>query len=157
MTSLVAQPSSTATTFHRERIADVWDEAQLMLKDNAAESGAGLPFQPDKATYFGMESIDALRLYTARYEDKLVGYALFIFSKHPQYSASTVALQEVVYMAPEFRGYGAAKFLMWADVQLEAEGAEAIVRQVRIGGPDYSKTLTRMGYEPLLTSFIKRF
>ena len=143
-------------TFSQERIADVWDEAWPLMVANANESGLQvLPFQPNRRVYDELEALGATRLYTARAAGVLVGYALFLLSFHPQYAGTKLAMQEVMYVDPAHRGFGAAKFLAYTDQALKAEGAGAVMRHVRHGAVDYGKSLERMGYLPIQTAYLK--
>lgn len=143
-------------TYAQERISELWDEAWTLVVNNAAESGLGvIPFQPNRRAYDELERLGVTRLYTLRRDGVLVGYALFMLSFPPMYAGTKVAVQDVFYVDPAHRGFGAAKFLLWTEQQLKAEGAGAVMRQVRHGAVDYSRSLERTGYLPVNVSYIK--
>lgn len=143
-------------TFQQERIADVWDEAWPLMQTNAGESGLGvIPFQPNRRVYDELERLGVTRLYTARANGVLVGYGLFLLSFHPQYAGTKLATQEVLYMDPVHRGFGAAKFLTYTEQELKAEGAGAVMRHVRHGAVDYGRSLERLGYQAVQTAYLK--
>ena len=145
-------------TYAQERIAEVWDEAWPLIVANAHETAlSDIPFQPNRRHYEELERLGVMRLYTARVGGVLVGYTLFLVSFHPQYAGTKMAIQEVLYMDPAHRGFGAARFIVWSDDKLKAEGAGAVMRQVRHGAADYGRTLERMGYVPTQLSYLKRF
>ena len=144
-------------TYAQERIADVWDEAWLLMQAHAREAAIHeIPFQPGRSVYERMEKAGATRLFTARSAGVLIGYAVFVLSFHPHYVGEKVATQDVVYVEQSHRGFGAAKFLAWAEGQLKAEGAGAVIWSVRVGSVDFGRTLKRMGYEPSHTAYFKR-
>lgn len=149
--------SSPGACFQRERIVDFWDEAYPLALKNVEETGALGPieFNPDKERYEKLEEAGLLFCFTARLSGKLIGYAFFYIHQHSMYNGSW-ALQDVLYFAKEHRGFASAKFLLWQEQELKSLGADYSLRQVNRAA-DYSRTLERMGYENLETTFIKRF
>lgn len=143
-------------TYTVERIADLWDEAHALMAANAAESGApGLTFRPNRTQYVALEQLGVMRCYTARTEaGQLAGYAVFLLTYHPQY-AEQLAMQEVLYVAPEWRGIGAGRFLRWTDARLSEEHVGAVIRHTT--AVDYGRSLQRLGYEPFQVAYLKRF
>lgn len=145
--------------FSRESFGDCLNEAVDLIALNQVETGV-LPFDEfelDVDKYMILESQDMLRLYTARRNGMLVGYSVFFIVNHPHYKKRMFALQDVLYMHPSYRGVGAVKFIMWIDEQLEDEQAiEYVIRQVS-KKKDYSKTLERLGYNEMETSYIRNF
>lgn len=144
--------------FAQERLADIWDEALALAKLNHLETGAlsHEDFQPNQTRYLALEKDRLLWTFTARTEDnRLVGYALFLVVPHLHYPSMTWAMQDVLYVHPEFRGVGAVRFMMRQDSALQAAGVHVVYRHVA-ARHDYSRTLTGIGYVPVETSFLKR-
>jgi hypothetical protein len=46
-------------------------------------------------------------------------------------------------------------FMIWIDEQLKKMGAKRVVRHVRAGSVDYSRTLERLGYDKAFTAYEK--
>lgn len=143
-------------TFQRERISDLWDEAFPLFAAHHNESGVLTPedLAPSRSRYESLEAIHMSRLFTARHNGELVGYAIFHIMPHLQYSKKMFAMQDVVYMKPEHRGISGTKFLVYTDSELRAERVDVIVRHVA-SQCDYSRTLSRLGYSAIETAYMR--
>ncbi len=97
----------------------------------------------------------ALRIFTARIDDKLAGYATFFVNKHPHYEDSLQAQQDLVFMVPEHRGLFGLSFLRYCDEELINEGVEAILQHSPVKR-DFGPVLGKLGYEPIQTLYIRR-
>lgn len=81
---------------------------------------------PDHARYRALEASGALRIYTAREEGIIVGYALFVIAQHLHYKEVKVANNDIFFVAPERRGaWLGVKLLKYARDALKAEGVQA--------------------------------
>lgn len=137
--------------FAEEKISDAWDDALELIQANHEETGAGdgEEFKPDRARYEKFSELDLIRVFTARWEGRLIGYCLFFVTPHLYYPALLTAQQDVLYVQPAFRGRGALRFIRWIDTTLENEAVKIIIRGVSLK-LDYSRLLVeRLGYKPL--------
>lgn len=143
------------TIFLRESIRAAWDEAIPLIRANHAETGAlaAEEFSPDRARYEAAERAGLLAVYTARLASKLIGYAVFFVGPHLHYPKTSWAIQDVVYVAPAYRGRTAWRFLIWQDGELGRDGVRYVYRHV--GRVDYSKTLEALGYRPEETRYVR--
>lgn len=144
-------------TFAREQLRDTWDEGASLIKLNNAETGALATeeFAPDAEKYFQLEDLGMVRLYTARICDKLIGYAIFLIQHHLHYPKTRWAIQDVLFISPEYRGLGAVRFILWTDDMLRSDGVHIVFRHVS-HKRDYSRTLERLGYGAVETGFMRR-
>jgi hypothetical protein len=128
------------------------------MQANNAETGTlgEQEFVPDFDRYLQMEEGGYVRLFTARDEGKLVGYNLMMISTHPHYPGSLWAIQDTLYMAPEWRGFASIRFIRHVDAELRAEGVKYLLRQVNVNR-DFSRTLERMGYDQKEVTYMRRF
>jgi hypothetical protein len=132
--------------YKRETIGAVWDEAHELMADHAVEVGilGSRRWSPRLEQYRRLEDAGILRLHTMRKDGLLVGYSAFHVLLHHHYDV-LAATQDAVYVAPQHRGFAAAKFMAWVDGTLRAEGVEVVFR-VSTEKCDYSRSLERMGY-----------
>lgn len=108
-------------------------------------------------TEFYKDASPYVRVFTARDNGTLVGYAVFILVKHPHYQDSLQAQQDLLYLDAQFRkGLIGYQFMKWCDQQLEDEGAE-IIYQFSSGRRDIGPILNRLGYKPIQQLYSKRF
>lgn len=114
-----------------------------------------IPLDPIERVYLDLESVGGLRVYTAReLGGQLVGYAVFSVFKNPHYASSLEAKQDVLYIAPESRGFG-MDFILWCDNQLKADGIKVVYQHVKIAH-DFGPMLKFLGYELIENIYGKR-
>lgn len=149
---------ATSLTFQRERVRDAWPELYPLLVQNNNETGSfdERHFAPCKEHYSLWNDKGRLELLTARKDGELIGYGSYFITAHIHYPGVVVGLQDALFVKPEHRGMTGFKFLKWSEDALKEAGAQCIIRQV-LPKPDYSKTLERLGYEPVHLTYMRRF
>ena len=97
------------TTVQTERLAGVIDEIEPLLRKHFDEICA----HPDELVldvnwphYQMLEQAGMLHITTARDAGRLVGYACCLYLCHPHYQRNVFALNDVVYVDPEYRSRG---------------------------------------------------
>lgn len=139
----------TNLTFAKEHFTDaLWAELLPLLAEHWAEIAhyPDIPLSVDRATYDGADAAGLARIYTARREGALLGYALFFVRTNPHYQTSLQASQDVLYLHPSARGGAGAKFIAWCDEQLRIDGVQAVYHHVK-QAHNFGPLLERMGYE----------
>jgi len=105
-----------------------------------------MTLDPDFGMYKKMHEVGALRIFTARIADVLVGYQIYFVSYHPHRRGSLEATQDVLYLDPEVRkGFVAIKFIRWCDETLARAGVKAIHHPID-ADHNFGAILQRMGY-----------
>lgn len=102
---------------------------------------------PDYDSYLKIGEMGLLRIFTAREESgELIGYCIFFVRPNLHYKESLQAVQDVLFIHPEKRGFGAS-FIEWCDEQLKAEGVQVSYHHVK-ARPDlnFSPLLLKQGY-----------
>jgi GNAT superfamily N-acetyltransferase len=150
--------TTTSPIFSRQRIADCWDEAKNLIVANHAETGTfdASDFSPNPEFYLDAEANGRMVLFTMRLEGKLIGYQTFaLFPYHPRYlEAKNLALQDVMYVAPEHRGIAVLHFILFVDGELRRDGWRPIRHSS--AKKNISGLLLHADYEPLEQTFIKK-
>lgn len=101
---------------------------------------------PDWDQYDKLEQVGALRVYTARdHEGVLIGYSVYFIRHNLHYKNSRQAMQDILFIDPERRGFG-AKFILWCDKQLKEEGVQVTYHHVK-SKHNFGPMLERIGYE----------
>jgi GNAT superfamily N-acetyltransferase len=138
-----------STTFQREKATfDLFEELLPLLEAHYLEIAhfQDIPLEPDFDRYVKLDENGVLRVFTARDEaGKLVGYSVYLVSFNLHYRSSLQAIQDILYISPDRRGFG-RKFIAWCDDQLRAEGVQATYHHVK-SAHDFGPLLARMGYE----------
>jgi GNAT superfamily N-acetyltransferase len=142
--------------FRQGNLAEFEVRFSRMATAHAAEVGAfgAKRFLPAMKSYRALEEAGALRLFFAYQGGVPVGYQAFVVCHHPHYSTAKWAHADAVYVLPDHRGFGAAKFLDWADEQLKAEGVSAVMR-ASTTKLDLGPMFERMGYTEQETNYLK--
>ena len=114
-----------------------------------------IPLEPDWDMYLKIDQSGALRNFTARDDQgKLIGYAVFFVRSNINYKSSIQASQDVIFIDPTVRGFG-AKFILWCDKQLKDEGIDAVYHHVK-EAHNFGPMLERLGYKLVDLIFTKR-
>jgi GNAT superfamily N-acetyltransferase len=135
-------------SFQREILTPtLWDELYPLFELHYKEIAhhKDIPLSPEKDLYFRAEEAGMLRVYTARDNGEAIGYAWFFVKTNPHYSTSLQAQQDIIFIHPERRGFG-AKFIAWCDEQLAAEKVQAVYHHVK-QAHNFGPLLERMGYK----------
>lgn len=140
--------------FSQEKLSDLLGSDNLydLLFDHWEEVAVhkeGIPFDPDIEKYKEMERIGVLHVITARDGKKLVGYSIYIVSPHIHYMSSVFAVNDVVYLSPEYRrGFTGIKLLKFAEESLKKEDVDVIHMHVK-NRVNFGGVLSRMGYQSI--------
>lgn len=143
--------------FDREySVYGIWDEIYPLLvqhKDEIAHH-KDIPLDPDKDFYMKACALGMVRVFTAREDAKLIGYAIFFVKPDFHYQQLT-AQQDIIFIQKDKRGFG-RKFIEWCDEQLKAEGVRFVSHHVK-KAHDFSPLLRRIGYELVDLIYVRRF
>lgn len=147
-----------AITYQIETVAAVREEIQPLLEANWRETGHydDIALDVDWAGYAAIETAGGLRVYTARTHEILVGYGIFFVRHHLHFQGSLQAVQDVIYVHPDYRASTAARGLIgYTESCLRAEGVQAVYHHVmdinRVG-----RLLSVLGYDRVGEILAKR-
>lgn len=134
--------------FKREPLtSELFHEVMPLLEKHYHEIAhyKDIDLDPDIEQYLKLEEIGAIRCFIARDElEVMVGYAVYFIRHNIHYKSSLQALQDVIYIDPERRGFG-AQFILWCDEQLKAEGVQIVYHHVK-NAHNFGPMLERLGY-----------
>lgn len=148
--------------FAPESIENIWLEVRDLIKAHNDEVGflGDEHFDPSLERYKACEPYS--KLYTARIESdgpsvpgRLVGYANFFVSPHHHYQKTVWAIQDALFVAKDFRGTAAIRFIEWTDGELKAAGCSVVYRHVTVK-KDYQRVLEYLGYGLVEAGYAKR-
>ena len=137
--------------------ADFVDEVSSLTIRHWVEVGRmDVKFQPDWHLYTSGSDLGFLKLFTARRDGVLKGYAVFVLRNHPHYSGTTIACQDVLYLdKAERKGMAGARFIKFCEQQLSTMDV-AIVQQSTTVNHDFGSVLERLGYTPTSIIYERR-
>lgn len=136
--------------FAHESLTQVKQEIKPLLEQHWKEIAINqehIKLNPDWKQYARLDSINALRVYTARSGKKLVGYFVVIISKNLHYQDHLFAANDVIFLAKTHRkGTTGIRLIKYAEEQLKAEGISVMVVNTKAHQP-FDKILERQGFE----------
>lgn len=144
--------------FQREPAsAELFTELFPLLEKHWAEVAhfKDIELEPDFDAYLTIDKQGAMRIFTARDDQqRLVGYSVFFVRSNIHYKSSIQASQDVIFIDPGVRGFG-AEFILWCDEQLKSEGIQAVYHHVK-AAHNFGPMLERLGYKLVDLIFTKR-
>jgi len=134
-------------SFQKESMKVLFSEAGDLIKKHYDEIAhyQDIPLKIDEETYSKIEESGNLKCFTARLDGKIIGYSIFMLKRNIRYLTSIQALQDVIFIDPEKRGFG-MKFIKWCDDELRKLGVQVVYHHVK-ANHNFGPGLERMGYE----------
>ena len=142
-----------------EPIDGLWDELDPLIREHYEEIAhfKDIPLEPHREAYALMQKAGALRVFTARFGGRLIGYAFFSVAPALHYRSSLHAHEDVVFVTQEHRRGGVGLVLLkYAHASLKASGVEVIYHHVKLAHPGLGKILESLGFEPIDMIYGKR-
>jgi GNAT superfamily N-acetyltransferase len=148
------------TSIQREDLHPFWEDAQPLFAAHWREIAhyLDIPLEPDTEVYERAQAMGMLRIYTVRGTGgDLYGYAMFFVRRNAHYASSLQAVQDVVFIHPEFRlGTLGMRLLKFAEDDLRASGVQVVYHHQKLAHPALGRILERQGYEAVETIWAKR-
>lgn len=144
--------------FARETLEQVRAEIEPLLHAHWLEIAhyADIPINPDWDFYANMDAAGSLRIFTARNDGELVGYAVFFVGPNRHYKDSIQAVQDVVFLHPNYRGARVgASLILFADAECQSENIQVIYHHIK-AAHDFGPLLVHCGYELVDLIYAKR-
>lgn len=111
---------------------------------------------PQWDSYYQLQGAGGLRVFTARFESELIGYAAYAVHQNLHYSARRHAVQDVLFLRADFRGKMAGyMFIKFIDEMLQQEGVHVVSQHVKVH-MDWGRLLERVGYQQVEKIYEKR-
>lgn len=135
----------------QEEYWDAVEEIKEYLEEHFEEAGVfseSLPLEPAWDLYEEGSRTGKYIILTARDEERtLVGYTTWWIGPHSYHSGYIVAISDMVYLAPDYRGPDSMEFIQWSEEELYSKhGADIISIGMHVK-KDFSGMLEHLGYE----------
>jgi len=145
-------------TFQAEHASACFTEVQPLLEQHWQEIAhyKDIELKPDWDLYLKAEQAGMVRAYSIRVEGKMVGYAVFFVRPNAHYKDSLQAVQDILFLLPEYRkAFLGMEFMDWCDDQLREDGVQVVHHHVK-DSHDFGLLLKRIGYERVETVWSRR-
>ena len=114
------------------------------------------PLDVSMDTYRRLDKAGSLRIFTARDDGVLAGYATFFVIASHHRRTMVVAHEDALYMKPEYRrGRVAMRLMKFAEDALRAT-CKLVIYHCPTAKPHFGILLTKLGYEPYATYHVRR-
>ena len=134
--------------FNLEPAEEVWKEGMPLVEAHCLEIGQKFPVL--SKSFIDLDKMGKLRIFTARDDCKLVGYAIYIVDTNMMQSGEFVARDVGLYLIPEYRKSGNAASLMgYAEQSLKEYGITEIFQHIPAKSTRIGTMLERTGYVPI--------
>lgn len=108
---------------------------------------AAIPLDIDWDFYDKMQAQAKLLCITARVGGKLVGYSVFLITRHPHYVSTVFAANDVIFVSEDMRkGRIGLSLIRASEREARALGARKITWHVKVTN-DVARLLERLGYQ----------
>lgn len=138
--------------FKLENLANVKREAEPLLQQHWEEIALNkdiIKLNPDWKAYGELDRVNALRVFTARKDGKLVGYFVVIVSKALHYADHLFANNDIIFLTkPARKGLTGVKLIKFAIDSLKAEGITKLHINTKAHQP-FDPILERLGFEEI--------
>tara|TARA_S200002703_G_scaffold80215_1_gene69145 strand:- start:4177 stop:4629 length:453 start_codon:yes stop_codon:yes gene_type:complete len=138
--------------FKLENLANVKQEAEPLLKEHWEEIALNkdiIKLNPDWKAYGELDRVNALRVFTARKDGKLVGYFVVIVSKALHYADHLFANNDIIFLTkPARKGLTGVKLIKFAIDSLKTEGITKLHINTKAHQP-FDPILERLGFEEI--------
>lgn len=107
-----------------------------------------IPLDIDHQAYMQMENAGIVKVYTLREGSRLLAYGVWFLKPHLHYRTTMVAMNDVIYLDPEYRGKGRTGMKFIDDNIAELKKAGAMVVGLHIKKCyDWSSLAEHLGFE----------
>lgn len=157
MNDIIEANDHALVSFKRENVKRIWDDLQALLPAHYEELAPykDVPLDPDKDFFVKADEAGLIRVFAARENKALVGYAVYFVRQDIHYKSVKLAQQDLLFVAPERRGRFGIRFIRWCEEQLKGEGVRLVMCHAKVHN-DFGAVFERMGYKPVDTIYYRR-
>lgn len=120
--------------YAQETMAQAWAEMEPLFVKHYKEIAwhqDKIPLAPDCAAYAELEAKGIWKLYTARREGELVGYACWFVSTYLHYNTTRCAQNDVIYVDPSYRGKTGMQLIRFSETELKKLGVQVLSLHIK--------------------------
>lgn len=136
-------------TYQQEFLDTVEKDIKPLLQDHWEEIAVNksvIKMNPDWDAYHNLEDNGALKIFTARSDDTLIGYFVVLIRNHIHYKDHIFAANDVLFLKQEYRkGLTGPKLMKFAEKCLKEDGVSVLVVNTKRHKP-FDGLLEWLGY-----------
>lgn len=136
-------------TYQQEFLATARPDAQKLLEahwEEIALNKGKIALNPDWEAYEALESSGKLKIFTARDDDRLIGYFVVIVGVNLHYKDHVFAVNDILYLDKEYRkGRTGLKLIKFAEKCLKEDGVSVLSINTKVHKP-FDSLMEYMGF-----------
>lgn len=136
-------------TYQLDSYSSIKNEIKPLLSEHWEEIAINkdqIKLNPDWKEYARLDSIGALRCFTARKDGELIGYFVVIIRKSLHYSDHLFAYNDIIFLTKQGRkGTTGYKLLKYVTEEVAKEGVSLMIVNTKTHQP-FDPLLERLGY-----------
>lgn len=124
--------------------------APLLIKHwrEIARNRDRIKLNPDYRVYTALGQQKRVRIFSARIDGVLCGYAIYFVKNHPHYKDHTWAVSDIFWIDPDMRGCGVGRGLFkFVEESLRMEGVHVMHTTSKSAHPAARQLLDSLGHE----------
>ena len=137
-------------TYQEEKLSDILPEMKPLLEEHWEEVAwykDTIKLNPDYDMYLMMEERGRVHVSTARDDGKLVGYTVNFVAPNPHYSDHVYAVNDIIFLLPEYRhGFTAKGMIDYSEQKLEEMGVSVMTFHMKLANP-FTTLLESCGFD----------
>ncbi len=123
------------TSFSEVKFSDIVEELKPMFEQHYEEIAMyrdKIDLKPDYDKYSTIEDTGSFKAFVIRDDDKIVGYSFYFLSNHIHYSDHVYAVNDIVFVHPDYRGGVLAfDFLAYVEDKLADYGVSVVTMHMK--------------------------
>ena len=140
------------TVYQQEFLSTARPDAQELLKDHWEEIALNkekIALNPDWEAYEKLEDDGKLKVFTARDNNKLIGYFVVIVGVNPHYKDHLFAINDIIYLDKDYRkGFTGIKIIKFAEKCLKEDGVSVLSINTKVHKP-FDRVMVYLGFRPI--------
>lgn len=144
--------------YQQESLHTCRDDAKNLLEQHWEEIALNkeyIKLNPDWEAYYELEDAGALKIFTARDGDTLIGYFVVLCRKHLHYVDHVFAFNDILYIRPDYRkGFTGIRLMKFAERCLKEDGISVMVVNTKRHKP-FDILLEWLGYKHAENTYTK--
>lgn len=145
-------------TYQQESLATCVSDIKPLLEQHWQEVALDqkiIKLNPDWQAYYDLEDCGALKVFTARCDDTLIGYFVVLCRKHLHYVDHIFAFNDLLYLHKDYRkGFTSVKLMKFAEKCLKEDGVSVVVVSTKNYKP-FDPLLRWLGYDHIENIYSK--
>lgn len=138
--------------YQQEFLSTARPDAQELLKDHWEEIALNkekIALNPDWEAYEKLEDDGKLKVFTARDNNKLIGYFVVIVGVNPHYKDHLFAINDIIYLDKDYRkGFTGIKIIKFAEKCLKEDGVSVLSINTKVHKP-FDRVMVYLGFRPI--------